>query len=254
MRPDFTANLGGGVTLELVWIPGGTFDMGKGPTAFERAKRTVAGWFGKKISYPYIPNESPVHEVTLEGFWMGKCEVTQAQWEAVMGSNPSNYTYPDHPVERISWHQATEFCRKLSVQTGMKFALPSEAQWEYACRAGSPGERFFGDSENNIADYAWYAGNSKGQHHAVGTRKPNAWGLYDTYGNVWEWCQDSMQNNYRGAPANGDAWVLRGATYRVIRGGYWGDAAKYCRSAYRHRFLSDKSKKNIGFRIARLPQ
>ena len=179
------------------------------------------------------------HEVTLTvPFKMGVHEVTQAQYEQVMGSNPSRYKGSDHPVEEVSWDDAVEFCRRLSAlpaekSAGNVYRLPTEAEWEYACRAGTTTKYSFGDDESELGDYAWYGVNSDNTH-PVGGKLPNAWGLYDMHGNVWEWCQDWYDDYPSGAvtdptgPASGSS--------RVYRGGGWESTAADCRSGVRDGF------------------
>jgi formylglycine-generating enzyme required for sulfatase activity len=180
-------------------------------------------------------NEKPVHEVTIvKPFYIGVYPVTQAQYQAVMGTNPYGFKGPNRPVECVSWDQAVEFCRKLSEKEGKRYRLPSEAEWEYACRAGSTAEYCFGDSEAELGDHAWFYGNSGAQTHEVGQKKPNAWGLYDMHGNDWEWCEDVWHENYEGAPADGSAWTTGGEpSLRVLRGGAWNLYPSNCRSADR---------------------
>jgi len=218
----------------MVHIEGGTFEMGS----------TQSG------------DEQPVHGVTLEGFAMGAMPVTQAQYEAVMGSNPSKFMGPDRPVDSVSWDQAGEFCRELSKKTGQQYALPSEAQWEYACRAGNRGRYCFGDEESQLGEYAWYEKNSDGSTQPVGKKKPNRWGLYDMHGNVWEWCEDTWHNSYEGAPSDGSAWVdEEKGEYRVYRGGCWDGGAWYCRCACRRRsWIPDCRVSDVGFRLVLAPR
>ncbi len=152
---------------------------------------------------------------------MGKYEVTQEQWEAVMGSNPSRFKANRNPVEQVSWNACQEFVKKLTAVSKEKepFRLPTEAEWEYACRAGSAGKYCFGDAENLMTDYAWHVGNAANTVHPVGEKKPNAWGLYDMHGNVWEWCQD-----WYGAYADGEQTDPAGPAaglHRTLRGGSW---------------------------------
>jgi formylglycine-generating enzyme required for sulfatase activity len=198
-------------------------------------------------------NEGPQHEVIItKPFYIGLTEVTQAQYEAIMGANPSKFTGPTNPVDSVIWDEATEFCRKLSEKTGKTVRLPTEAEWEYACRAGSKTRFSFGDSDSVLGDYAWYGSNSGGKTQPVGQKKPNAWGLYDMHGNVWEWCAD-----WFGSYSSGSSTDPQGAGSggrRVVRGGSWhGIATDSFRCAYRtDRAPSDR---NVfyGFRCARTP-
>ncbi len=193
---------------------------------------------------------SPQRRVTLtRPYYMGIHPVTQAQYERVAGDNPSHFKGEDHlPVERISWDEAATFCRRLSEQAGKRFRLPTEAEWECACRGGTTTAYCFGDDEARMDEYAWFGGNSGSRTHPVGRKKPNAWGLYDMHGNVWEWCADWYQDGYSGLPDTDPTGPETGK-YRVLRGGSWHDHARFCRSAYRswlapvHRFNSN------GFRI-----
>ncbi len=146
---------------------------------------------------------------------MGKYQVTQAQWKAVMGNNPSGFQSDDRPVDSVSWDDAKDFCKKLSEKTGKEYRLPTEEEWEYACQAGSTGDYCFGDDAQLLGEYAWYGENSGGETHPVGQKQPNAWGLYDMHGNVWEWCEDGP---------GAEKW---------LRGGSWGSVGGYCRSARR---------------------
>jgi len=218
----------------LVSIPGGTFMMG-----------------GTEDSY-----EQPVHEVTLPGFEIGAYEVTQAQYEAIMGYNPSYFQGTDkenNPVEYVTWYDAREFCMNLSAQTGRTFTLPSEAQWEYACRAGSTTLYTFGDDEGLLGDYR---ANSSDGTAPVGTKLPNAWGLYDILGNVYEWCLDSWHSDYTGAPTDGSAWDPETGFYRVIRGGSWVNNENepgYFQSEYRAYNGPRRRETFVGFRVVAVP-
>jgi formylglycine-generating enzyme required for sulfatase activity len=223
----------------MVWIPAGSFLMGR--------------YAGEQDTYP---DEDPQHQVSVPGFWMGKYEVTQAQWQALMGSNPSDFSGANRPVESASWNAITgHFLPALNATTGQTFRLPSEAEWEYACRAGTTMRFYWGDdpSYSLIGDYAWYSHNSGSQTHDVGGKLPNAFGLYDMSGNVWEWCEDDWHRNYTGAPADGSAWVyLPGSSNRVLRGGSWYYHDYGCRSANRNYY--DRwyvSFNSFGFRLAR---
>ena len=222
--------------MEFVLIPAGEFMMGS-PS-------------GEKGSYG---DEGPVHEVTINNpFYMGKYPVTQKQWEKVMGNNPSSFKGEDRPVESVSWENVQEFVKKLNEKEGAnKYRLPSEAEWEYACRAGKQTRYSFGDDESKLNEYAWYSENSGGETHPVGQKKPNPWSLYDMYGNVLEWVQDKWHDNYEGAPSNGSAWEDRFGFARVLRGGSWNGDAGSCRSANRVRYFSGVLSGNLGFRLLR---
>lgn len=230
---NFTENLPGGVKLEMIAIPGGSFMM------------------GSEADEDEDEDSQPVHNVTLKPFHMGKYQVTQAQWKAVMGKNPSNFKGDNLPVDRVSWDDAKEFCKKLSEMTGKEYRLPSEAEWEYAARAGSKGDYCFGDDENLLGEYAWYGKNSDGKTHPVGQKQPNAWGLYDLHGNVWEWCEDIWHDNYNGAPTDGTAWLGPGSD-RVKRGGSWCNVAVDCRSALRGNNSPGGRGHVLGFRLVRI--
>jgi formylglycine-generating enzyme required for sulfatase activity len=213
---DLTLDLGGGVKMETVLIPAGIFTMGSGKGPFE--------------------GERPAHKVTISRpFYMGKYPVTQEQWQAITGTDPSRVKGAKRPVDGVSWEDAQEFCRAVSAKAGKTVRLPTEAEWEFACRAGSMTDYCFGDSEAALAEYAWYEGNSSGVTHAVGEKKPNAWGLYDMHGNVWEWCQDWYDPRYYAnsprVDPQGPARSSLGA--HVLRGGAWHVEASYCRSASR---------------------
>lgn len=223
---SLTASVTSRAGIALVLIPAGSFMMG-----------STNGDAG----------EQPVHRVTIgKPFYVGKYEVTQAQWSAVMGNNPSENKGADNPVEQVSWDDAQEFIRKLNaLGDGYEYRLPSEAEWEYACRAGTTGD-FAGD----VDSMAWYESNAKGKTHAVGQKQPNKFGLYDMHGNVWEWCADRSPENYRGAPDDGGAWSDTDSRKRILRGGSWDHGANHMRSAHRHWFMPDKRTHGIGFRVA----
>ncbi len=187
-----------------------------------------------------------MHEVLFaEPFYMGKYPITQEQWQAITGSNPSHFLGPRNPVEQVSWSACQAFVRGLNDKTGRIFALPSEAQWEYACRAGTNTEYQAGDTPSRLGEYAWYSSNSSGTTHPVGQKKPNDWGLYDMLGNVWEWCEDIWQPSYEAAPTDGSPWLESGdegpvwkmfyGTWRMLRGSSWGGDAVECRCAFRAR-------------------
>ena len=234
----FTEDLGNGVTLEMVEIPGGTFIMGSPENEAGRNS-----------------NESPQHQVTVPSFFMGKYQLTQAQYQAIMGSTPSPFKGNNRPVEQVIWNDAVKFCEKLSQKTGKNYKLPSEAEWEYACRAGTTTPFYFGESitpelVNYYGNYT-YAYAPKGQYRQqttdVGSFPPNAFGLYDMHGNVREWCQDNYIDSYNNAPTDGSALTGQSST-KLLRGGSWLDLPVYCRSAYRYDFGLGSSNL-IGFRV-----
>jgi formylglycine-generating enzyme required for sulfatase activity len=213
-----------------------------------------------------MESESPRHAVTFKtGFWMAKYPVTQAQWLAVIKQNPSTFdekkvgkNWRQHPVENVSWDDAQEFLKKLNAHPPQSrleggkgvFRLPSEAEWEYACRAGSETLFCFGDDVSQLKDYAWYYENSHDRTHPVGQLQPNDWGLYDMHGNVWEWCMDMWHGNYDGAPPDGSAWE-GGGSDRVFRGGSWLNEPGYVRSANHDFDVPAIRFNNVGFRLVR---
>jgi len=238
----FTLNLPKGVTMDLVSIPGGKFLMG-----------APASEQGSSDS------ERPQHWVTVPPFFLGKYQVTQAQWEAVMGNNPSNFKGPNRPVECVSWDDCDKFCKKLSELTKKNVRLPSEAEWEYACRAGTTTPFYFGETITpDLANYDGrytYGSGPKGKYRKettdVGIFPPNAFGLYDMHGNVWEWCQDCWHENYNNAPVNGAAWNDNHFR-RVLRGGYWTYLPRHCRAVSRYRNAPDYRYPYCGVRVALL--
>jgi len=180
-------------------------------------------------------NERPQHEVRItRAFCIGAHEVTQEQYAAVMGRNPSKFPGARNPVERVSWHDAVQFCARLSEKDGRTYRLPTEAEWEYACRAGSTTAYSFGSDPPGLGDHAWHSGNSGEKPHEVGLKLPNAWGLYDMHGNVWEWCQDWYEDGYRSRAAEDPTGPTSGS-YRCVRGGSWFDYPTPLRSAARGR-------------------
>ncbi|BAZ85800.1 hypothetical protein NIES806_20040 [Dolichospermum compactum NIES-806] len=237
----FTEDLGNGVLLEMVEIPGGTFIMGSPASEAER-----------------VSSEGPQRQVKVPSFYMGKYELTQAQYQAIMGTNPWTNPYSfkgdNRPVETVSWNDAVAFCEKLSQKTGKNYRLPSEAEWEYACRAGTTTPFYFGESitpdlVNYDGNYA-YASAPKGKYRQqttdVGTFPPNAFGLYDMHGNVWEWCQDDYIDSYNNAPTDGSALTGRSGR-KLLRGGSWSNDPSYCRSAYRGNDNPDSRPRTMGF-------
>jgi formylglycine-generating enzyme required for sulfatase activity len=178
---------------------------------------------------------------------MGKFELTQEQYQQVTGTNPSHFKGRDLPVECVSWVEAQEFCRKAAEQTGQLVRLPSEAEWEYACRAGTTTRFSAGDANGDLESAAWFDANSGGTIHPVGQKKPNPWGLYDMPGNVWEWCADRHWS-YRAEPATDPPGPLLGPT-RVMRGGSWAHHLSFCRSANRDESNPDWRNYTLGFRV-----
>jgi formylglycine-generating enzyme required for sulfatase activity len=237
----FTEDLGNGVTLEMVEIPGGTFIMGSPENEAGRNS-----------------TESPQHQVTVPSFFIGKYQLTQAQYQAIIGSNPSGFKGNNRPVEQVSWNDAVKFCEKLSQKTGKNYKLPSEAEWEYACRAGTTTPFYFGDSittdlvnyNGNLIYGSAPEGQDRKQTTDVGSFPPNAFGLYDMHGNVWEWCLDDYINNYSDAPRDGSALTSQSVLTKLLRGGSWSIfAAGVCRSAFRHYSILAYNDSDIGFRV-----
>jgi len=236
-------DLGKGVKLEMVYIPAGSFMMGSpsGPGEGD-------------------DNQRPQHQVTIaQPFYLGKYPITQEQWQAVMGNNPSHFKGAKLPVENVSWNDAVYFCKKLSRKTGKIYRLPSEAEWEYACRAGTITPFYFG--ETITPDLVNYEGNGsygsgpKGLYREkttyVGSFPPNAFGLYDMHGNVWEWCSDRSHSNYNGAPSDGSSWETGGISdHRDRRGGSWRWAAGSCRAIDSFGYSAGIRRSDIGFRVA----
>ena len=216
---------------ELLVLPAGSFVMGSEKNADEKPPRTV-----------YI-----------RSFLMGRTEITQKQWRDVMGSNPSRFSgCGECPVESVSWDDVQQFIAKLNQKTGQKYRLPSEAEWEYAARAGTTTEWSFGNDESKLGNYAWYSANSGRKTQAVAQKLPNAFGLYDMHGNVWEWTQDCWHDNYIGAPTDGSVWTVGcSGDVRVRRGGSWGYNPAFLRSADRSRFNPGSRYDTGGFRLAR---
>ena len=213
---------------EMEAVPAGSFQMG------EAGRR----------------NAIPVHAVTLPAFAIGKYEVTQGEWKAVMGGNPSkaNFCGDACPVENVNWHEAQEFARRLAAKTGKSYRLPSEAEWEYACRAGGRHDYCGGDDPDKLA---WY-GDEYGGTQPVGQKQPNVWGLFDMSGNVWEWTQDCNHPDYQGAPIDGSAWESAGGCgSRVLRGGSWLGGPQYSRAALRFGFTPNFRAGDFGFRVVR---
>lgn len=215
---------------EMIVIPAGNFDMG---------------------SKNGESDEKPVHQVSIsKPFAIGRTEVTQGQWRAMMGNNPSKFKNcgDDCPVEMVSWEAAHAYIRALNIKTGKQYRLPSEAEWEYACRAGEQHQFCGGDSVKSVA---WFADDRSNTTHLVGRKQINAFGLYDMSGNVWEWVEDNYHDNYEGAPTDGGAWI-DGGGIRVLRGGSWRNDSLIVRAAHRGRHSIADGSDTFGFRLARM--
>jgi formylglycine-generating enzyme required for sulfatase activity len=255
----FTEDLGNDLGLDMVQIPAGRFLMGSPDDELERQK-----------------DEGPQHWVNVPDFFMGKYPVTQAQWEVVAGweevdrplkSNPANFKGPNKPIEQVSWSEVTEFCNRLSQHTNRFYRLPSEAEWEYACRAGTQTPFYFGETLTpDLANYDWdYTYGEYGVEKRkkpdrgttpAGQFPPNAFGLYDMHGNVWEWCLDDWHSSYKGAPDDGSAWLdktAKTASRKVLRGGSWIYYPRRCRSASRIHLDVDANLDTFGFRVVCAP-
>ena len=224
-----------GVIFEMVYVEGGTFDMGATTEQGSDAES----------------DEKPVHSVTLDGYYIGKFEVTLELWEAVMGSKPSSNVGAQYPVENVTWEDCQEFISSLNSLTGRTFRLPAEAEWEYAARGGNKSSHFKYSGSDNIGDVAWYSSNSGATIHLVGTKSPNELGIYDMSGNVSEWCSDwygsysaEEQTNPQG-PSSG--------SFRVFRGGSWFDGARNCRVSNRHNHVPSFSDGYLGLRLVLVP-
>ena len=224
-----------GVSFEMVYVEGGSFHMGatseQGSDAYD--------------------SEKPVHRVTLSGYYIGRCEVTQELWEAVMGSNPSNFKGAQNPVESVSWNDCQNFIKKLNSLTGRTFRLPTEAEWEYAARGGKKSSHYKYSGSNNIDDVAWYSSNSGSETHAVGTKTANELGIYGMSSNVSEWCSDWYGGYSAGAQTNPQG--PSSGSGRVLRGGCWLDSAVYCRVSFRSHFDPGDCNCGIGLRLVLVP-
>ena len=253
------------IRLDMMQILGGTFQMGSPPDELDN-----------------YPDEQPQHEVTVATFFMARTPITQAQWRAVaayptvesdLDVDPSSFKGDNRPVEQVNWDNATEFCRRLSQQTGRTYRLPSEAEWEYACRADTTTPFHFGETlSDELANYraqdqeiggtlykGVYGRGILGQYREettdVGQFPANPFGLYDMHGNVWEWCEDDWHDSYEGAPNDGSAWVEseRTEARRLLRGGSWGSIPRHCRSAFRDSRPRDLRDNFVGFRVCCVP-
>lgn len=201
--------------------------------------------------------ELPTHKVCIQkGFYLGETEVTQDQWEDVMGSNPSKFKLRNNPVERVTWNDVQEFIQKLNQLEGQNvYRLPTEAEWEYAARAGTRSVYYYGNDEENLHKYAWFGNEGyRGSSKEVAKKKPNPWGLYDMEGNVWEWVQDWYSDGYYAASPMNDPKGPEGGQYRVYRGGSWVSKAFNLRSALRYSGLPVTRSSDIGFRLLREEQ
>lgn len=218
--------------MQFVWMPAGCFDMGSAD--------------GEK-------NEMPVHRVCVKGFWIGKYEVTQAQYQQIMNSNPSKFRGSNKPVDSVSWKDAKSFGEEMSYVTGTKVRMPSEAEWEYACRAGGAHDPYCGGG-GRAERMGWFAKNSDKATKPVGELAANDWGVHDMSGNLWEWTQDCSHDNYNGAPADGSAWKDGSCDRKMLRGGSWfNEDTKYLRAASRIDIpLDPKEDSAIGFRVVRV--
>jgi len=245
----FREALGNNVFLDMVSIPSGSFQMG--------AAKDEAGTSS---------DEYPQHLVTIAPFYMGGFAITQEEWSEIaalpkinhdLNPDPANFKGANRPVEQISWFEAVEFCDRLTQKTGKPYRLPSEAEWEYACRAGNTTPFHFGETiSTDVANYDGnhtYGSGKKGQYREqttdVGSFSPNAFGLYDMHGNVWEWCSDRWHDSYQSAPINGSVWETGDSEYRLRRGGSWHSYSLICRSANRVRLMPEYRDNGIGFRV-----
>ena len=224
-----------GVSLEMVYVEGGSFDMG---ATTEQGSNADS-------------DEKPVHSVTLSDYYIGKCEVTQELWEAVMGSNPSNLKGAQNPVENVSWNDCQNFISRLNSLTGRTYRLPTEAEWEYAARGGNKSRHYKYSGSGNIGNVAWCADNSGYKTYAVGTKSPNELGIYDMSGNVWEWCSDRYGGYSAGAQTNPQG--PSSGSRRVCRGGSWCLSADYCRVSHRFSYDPGFSSDYYGLRLVLVP-
>ena len=242
LREDYTETAFG-MNLEMVYVKGGEFTMGC---------TEEQGWnIGGPASMRDSIREKYIRKTKLDSYHIGRYEVTQAQWKAVMGTDPSYFKGDNRPVECVSWNEAQEFCQKLSEQTGRKYVLPTEAMWEYAARGGVHKTKTKFAGSNDIEEVAWYGDNSGEETHQVGKKKANALGIYDMSGNVFEWCSDWYMDRYDKADDYNPQGPASGS-YRVIRGGNWEDSVK-CRVSSRTCTSPDGHHDSLGFRVAVLP-
>lgn len=272
----FVENLAGGVAMEMVEIPSGTFLMGSNPFELEQVENSYSRGVPKETRpelQKRLSMETPQKIVKVPAFYLGKYEVTQAQWRAVASlpkvsrelmSDPSNFKGGNRPVEQVSWEDAVEFCERLSRATGRRYRLPTESEWEYACRSGTKWPFSFGETIE--VDWVNYNGKLRYASASRDTNRQqtiasgslnvaNAFGLYDMHGNVWEWCQDVWHEGYTGSPADSSAWLTGDDTsVRVLRGGAWDSAAGECRSSERRPAPNSFRFNNVGFRVVVEPE
>ena len=249
------------IGMKLVLLPPGEFQMGSPKELTEEELRLHGSDSNADRWYrQYLPGEGLRHRVRItRPYWLGVTDVTQEEYQRVMGSNPSKLQGdPKRPVEMVSWDDAVEFCRRLSelpeeTAARRRYVLPTEAQWEYACRAGTTTRWYSGDDEAGLADVAWFEKNAGGQTHPVAQKRANAWGLFDMHGNVFEWCQDWYDEDYYRKSATDDPAELAGGNNRVFRGGSCQLPSGYCRSASRHSELPGFRVGDLGFRVCQVP-
>ncbi len=270
----FTEQLDETTSLDLMLIPGGTFWMGQ----TESEREELIKLLGEEDSQKYCISELPIHQVTVPTFALGKYPITQAQWRAVaaypvaereLKPNPSHFSGDNRPVEKVSWDDATEFCLRLGAKTGRTYRLPSEAEWEYACRAGTTTPFHYGETlSDDLANYSaqdtgiegkgTYGRGIQGKYRQetteVGLFPPNPFGLYDMHGNILEWCADDWHDDYTGAPRDGSVWLKnaknnQNIVYKLLRGGSWYNYPRLCRSASRVYGPSDSFAITVGFRV-----
>jgi formylglycine-generating enzyme required for sulfatase activity len=236
LEQEFSNSIG----IDFALIPAGEFYMGSDST-------------------PIVVFDDPLHEVSIENaFYMSKYEVTQEQWEDVMGNNPSFFEGENLPVEQVSWNDAQEFISKLNqMEDTDKYRLPTEAEWEYACKAGNDTDFSFTNEATDLDgygwsdSYGWCAINANKTTNSVGEKKANAWGLYDMHGNVWEWVQDNWHDTYENAPVDGTTWEDENRSNRVGKGGSWMDGPNICKSAFRGSLDAKSTSNVLGFRIVK---